>query len=71
MSPITLFSQIISKLDREKFSKLVKDTQSDKACKDFNSWSHLVLLSKQAQALGTVQGLLLFAPVKLRTACKV
>ena len=42
MSNITLFSQIISKLDRGKFSKLVKDKQSDKHSKGFNSWTHLV-----------------------------
>ncbi len=42
MSNITLFSQIISRLDRAKFSKLVKDKQSDKHSKGFNSWSHLV-----------------------------
>ena len=42
MSNITLFSQIISKLDRGKFSKLIKDKQSDKHSKGFNSWTHLV-----------------------------
>lgn len=42
MTNITLFSQIISKLDRSKFSKLVVEKQSDKHQKGFNSWSHLV-----------------------------
>ena len=42
MSNITLFSQIISKLDRGKFSKLVKEKQSDKHSKGYNSWTHLV-----------------------------
>jgi Domain of unknown function (DUF4372) len=42
MSNITLFSQIISKLDRGKFSKLVTQKQSDKHNKGFNSWTHLV-----------------------------
>ena len=42
MTNITLFSQIISKLDRIKFSKLVKDKQTDKHEKGYNSWSHLV-----------------------------
>ena len=42
MSNITLFSQIISKLDRQKFSKLVKEKQSDKHQKGYNSWTHLV-----------------------------
>jgi hypothetical protein len=42
MANITLFSQIISKLDRTKFSKLVKEKQTDKHQKGFNSWTHLV-----------------------------
>lgn len=42
MTNITLFSQIISKLDRTKFSKLVKEYQTDKHQKGFNSWTHLV-----------------------------
>ena len=42
MTNITLFSQIISKLDRSKFNKLVKEKQTDKHCKGFNSWTHLV-----------------------------
>ena len=42
MINITLFSQIISKLDTSKFKKLVKTHQSDKHQKGFNSWSHLV-----------------------------
>lgn len=42
MTNITLFSQIISKLDRSKFSKLVKEKQTDKHQKGFNSWTHLV-----------------------------
>jgi hypothetical protein len=42
MSNITLFSQIISKLCRQKFSKLVKEHQTDKHSKGYNSWTHLV-----------------------------
>ena len=42
MINITLFSQIISKLDTSKFKKLVKSHQSDKHQKGFDSWSHLV-----------------------------
>lgn len=42
MLNITLFSQIISKLDRSKFKNLVKLRQSDKHQKGFDSWSHLV-----------------------------
>jgi Transposase DDE domain/Domain of unknown function (DUF4372) len=42
MSKVTLFSQIISKLDRSKFTKLVDDHQSDKHQKGYTSWTHLV-----------------------------
>jgi hypothetical protein len=42
MTNITLFSQIIAKLDKANFSKLVKDKQTDKHNKGYNSWTHLV-----------------------------
>lgn len=42
MANITLFSQIISKLDRCSFTKLVKNRQTDKHQKGYNSWTHLV-----------------------------
>lgn len=42
MSNITLFSQIIQKIDRSIFKKLVKEKQTDKSCKGFDSWTHLV-----------------------------
>ncbi len=42
MSNITLFSQIIKKIDRSIFKKLVEQKQSDKGCKGFDSWTHLV-----------------------------
>lgn len=42
MSNLTLFSQIISKLDRLKFKKLVDSHQTDKHQKGYNSWTHLV-----------------------------
>lgn len=42
MANLTLFSQIISKLDRNKFKKLVKLKDSDKHNKGFSSWTHLV-----------------------------
>ena len=42
MVNITLFSQIISKLDRSKFNKIFKDNETDKHCKGYNSWRHLV-----------------------------
>lgn len=42
MANITLFSQIISKLNRSKFKKLVIEKQTDKHNKVFTSWSHFV-----------------------------
>lgn len=42
MTNITLFSQIIKKLDRASFNKLVQERQTDKHSKGFNSWTHLV-----------------------------
>ncbi len=42
MSKVTLFSQIISKLDRINFGKLVEKHQTDKHQKGFTSWTHLV-----------------------------
>lgn len=42
MTNLTLFSQIISRLDRIKFGKLVKERQTDKHQKGYNSWTHLV-----------------------------
>lgn len=42
MANITLFSQIISKLDRRSFTKLVEEKQTDKHQKGYNSWTHLV-----------------------------
>ena len=42
MVNITLFSQIISKLDRGIFNKLVDQRKTDKHQKGFTSWTHLV-----------------------------
>ena len=42
MSNISLFSQIISKLDRSKFNKIVASRQTDKHNKGYNSWTHLI-----------------------------
>ncbi|MCF6298198.1 MAG: IS4 family transposase [Flavobacteriaceae bacterium] len=42
MANLTLFSQIISKLDRLSFSKIVTNKQTDKHQKGYNSWTHLV-----------------------------
>jgi hypothetical protein len=42
MTKVTLFSQIVGKLDKNIFKKLVKAKQTDKHQKGFNSWTHLV-----------------------------
>lgn len=42
MTNLTLFSQIISKLDRSNFKKVVSIHQSDKHQKGYTSWTHLV-----------------------------
>ena len=44
MTNITLFSQIISKLDWFSFSKLVCVHQTDKHQKGYTSWTHLVAM---------------------------
>ena len=41
MTNINLFSQIISKLDRSSFKKLVFENETDKHQKGYNSWTHL------------------------------
>ncbi len=41
MSNINLFSQIISKIDRNSFKKLVQEKQTDKYQKGCNSWTYL------------------------------
>lgn len=42
MTNITLFSQIISKLDRNSFYKIVNNKETDKHQKGYNSWTHLI-----------------------------
>ena len=42
MINITLFSQIVNKLNRQEFKKLVDKHKSDKHNKGINSWTHLV-----------------------------
>ena len=42
MSNITLFSQIINKLNRYSFNKIVERHKSDRFIKGINSWTHLV-----------------------------
>jgi hypothetical protein len=42
MTNLNLFSQIISKLDRTSFKKVVKEKDTDKHQKGYSSWTHLV-----------------------------
>ena len=42
MSNINLFSQIISKINRNSFKKIVQEKQTDKHQKGYDSWTHLV-----------------------------
>jgi len=42
MTKITLFGQIIKKLDRNIFQKVVNKLKTDKHSKGINSWTHLV-----------------------------
>lgn len=42
MTKINLFSQIVSKLDRNTFKSIVKKHETDKHQKGFSSWTHLV-----------------------------
>ena len=42
MANLNLFSQIITKLDRSSFKKIVNEKKSDKHQKGYSSWTHLV-----------------------------
>ena len=42
MTKVNLFAQIISKLDRNSLRSLVKEKETDKHQKGYNSWIHLV-----------------------------
>jgi hypothetical protein len=42
MSNLNQFSQIITKIDKNSFGKLVREKQTDKHEKGYNSWTHLV-----------------------------
>lgn len=48
----SLFSQLLSLIDRHHFSKFVKETDSEKNAKGFSSWDHFVsmLFCQKAQA---------------------
>lgn len=41
---VSLFSQFLGLIDRNSFAKLVAKHNTDKHCKGFNSWSHLVAM---------------------------
>ncbi len=47
MTKITLFAQIIQRLDRSIFIKLVKEHSTDKHNKGFDSWSYLISMILQ------------------------
>ena len=56
-SKLTLFSQIISKIDRVIFKKIVKEKKTDYRNKGFDSWTHLVsMLFCLLPTLGQDQG---------------
>jgi hypothetical protein len=42
MTNVNLFSQVISRLDRSVFKKLVQEKTTDKHQKGYNSWTYLV-----------------------------
>ena len=65
MANVTLFSQIISKLDRNIFKKIVKDKQSDKHQKGYNSWTHLVSMLFCSLQKGSLFGKLVMVYVRL------
>jgi hypothetical protein len=44
MTNLTLFAQIIGKLDKNKFNKIVSQKGSDKHSKGCSSWTHLVMM---------------------------
>lgn len=42
MANLTLFAQIISLLPKEKIKKIIKESETDKHCKGYNTWSQFV-----------------------------
>jgi hypothetical protein len=42
MANITLFAQIIQKIDRSIVNKIVRERKTDKGSKGFDSWTHIV-----------------------------
>lgn len=41
-SKLNLFTQLLERIDRDRFKKLVKEHQSDKHSKGISTWTHLV-----------------------------
>ena len=56
MTNVTLFSQIISKLDRSKFNKLVKEKQTDKHQKGFSPAPARILPSEPHERIRAAAG---------------
>jgi hypothetical protein len=44
VSTSSLFSQLLSLIDRSRFAKLVKETGSERRTKGFASWDHFVAM---------------------------
>ena len=44
MANITLFAQIVRKIPREIVNSIINKYGSDKFCKGFNTWSHLITM---------------------------
>ena len=44
MANITLFAQIVRKIPREIINSIFRKYNSDKFCKGFNTWSHLITM---------------------------
>jgi hypothetical protein len=45
LSTSSLFSQLLSLVDRSRFARLVRDTGSERRSKGFASWDHFVACS--------------------------
>ena len=44
LSTSSLFSQLLSLVDRSRFARLVRDTGSERRSKGFASWDHFVAM---------------------------
>jgi hypothetical protein len=59
MSNLNLFSQIISKIDRNSFRKLVKEKDTDKHQKGYDSWTYVEKPVTNRQILKAVRKVVL------------